>query len=110
MAKKQKGPKKKWNRAHFFLRQKSNKERVGHPVYVYGTSGRVYKFLLFTHTPEEGKESEFIKLRHNIDSKDPKDSYMLKKFRTSRDEAFDPPDKKYRIHEEDRCTVKKHMK
>ena len=52
-------------------------------------------------------ESEFIKLLHNIDPQDPEDSYLLKKIETGRDEAFDPPDKKYRIHEEDREKISK---
>ena len=107
MAKKSK---KRWNRAHFFQRKKSNRKGVGHPVYVYGTSGRLYKYLLFTHNPEEGKEEEYVKLRHNIDSKDPEPSYLKMKHSIDPMNAFDPPDKKYRIHAEDRKTVKKYQK
>ena len=57
----------KWNRTHMFKRRKSNKNGVGHPAYTYGKSGRHFKFLVFTHKPEIGKEDEYEKLKHNID-------------------------------------------
>ena len=107
MAKKKKT---KWNRAHFFKRKRSNKKGVGHPVYVYGTSGRTYKYLLFTHKPEEGKEAEYVKLRYNIDPGDSEPTYLKRRYGVNPLNAFDPPDKKYRIHEEDRKTVKKYQK
>lgn len=109
MAKKQKA---KWNRAHEFKRKKSSDREVGHPVYVYGKRGRNYKYLTFTHNPEEGKEADYEKLKHNIDPDEDgvKSTYVKKKFQTNRDDAFRDPDKKYRIHSDDRETIKKYKK
>ena len=107
MAKKEKT---KWNRAHFFQRKRSNKKGVGHPMYVYGTTKRDYKYLLFTHKPEDGKEAEYEKLKHNVDPRDPDPAYLRKRYGVAHINAFQPPDKKYRIHEEDRKTVKKYQK
>lgn len=108
---KQKKPHKKWNRAHFFKRRKSTKQSVGHPVYVYGTSGRYYKYLTFTHTPESGKETEYERLLHNIDPDDKKrHSFVKKQFSVLGKDSFREPDKKYRIHEEDAPTIRKYKK
>lgn len=99
MAKKQK----KWNRVHEFKRKESTKHKVGHPVYVYGKRGRNYKYLTFTHKPEEGKEQDYEKLKHNIDPQEKNEStYIKKKYDVSEDRKFRHPDKKYRIHDEDR--------
>lgn len=106
MAKKKK--KMKWNRANYFSRKKSTKNQVGHPLFVYGTRGSFRKYLVFTHTPEKGKESDYQELKHNIDpdEKDEK-SYVKKRHETSKKDSLREPDKKYRIHEEDRETIKK---
>lgn len=103
--------KRPWNRVHFFKRKKSN-EKVGHPVYVYGKSKRTYKYLTFTHSPEQGREHEYEQLKHNIDpDKDGQElSYVKKKFEVNRHDAFRDPDRKYRIHEEDIPTIKKYKK
>lgn len=102
---------KKWNRAHFFKRKKSTKQHVGHPVYVYGTSGRYYKFLTFTHTPEKGKETDYILLKHNIDPAEAnKGSYLKKQYSILSNTSFRDSDKKYRIHEEDLPTIRKYKK
>ena len=100
----------KWTRAHFFKRKKSNRKGVGHPVYVYGKSGRDYKYLLFTHKPKKGEEDDYVKLKHNIDPKAAETVYMKKSYQVNHDSAFREPDVKYRIHEEDRGTVKKYEK
>ena len=95
----------KWNR---FKRKKST-NKVGHPVYMYGKRKGFYKYLTFTHTPKE--PDLFEKLKHNIDPNETdKDTYVKKKFDVSRSDAFRKPDKKYRIHEEDRETIKKYKK
>ncbi len=106
-----KKPKRKWNRANTFSRQKSNHDRVGHPALIYGESGRLRKYLLFTHTPEVGKESEYERLNHNIDPNE-KDqhSYVKKRYFVSDGDSFEAPPKKYRIHPDDAKIVKKYKK
>ena len=102
----------KWNRTHEFQRKKSNRKGVGHPVYIYGKRARSFKYLLFTHKPPEGEEADFDLLKHNIDpdmdGKEP--SYVRKKYLVDRHNAFEAPDKKYRIHDEDRETIKRYKK
>ncbi len=111
MGKKKSGGKPKWNRAHFFQRKKSTKEHVGHPAYIYQTRGRNYKYLIFTHKPKEGDEGNYEELKHNIDP-DEKDrkSYVKKTPAVSRSDVFEAPKKRYRIHDEDRETVRKYKK
>lgn len=93
ITKKKKTKSKKWNRAHEFMRKKSNRKGVGHPVYVYGKKSRSYKYLLFTHKPPENEDEDFECLKHNIDSdKDGKEpTYVKKNFLIDRHNAFDPP-------------------
>lgn len=100
----------KWNRAHEFARKKSTPRKVGHPVYVYGKRGRRRKYLTFTHKPEEGKEDDYEQLLHNIDPDDPRDCFLKKKYDVSVEEKLDPPDKNYRIHEDDKEKIKRHKK
>ena len=86
---KQKKPHRKWNRVHQMKWHKKTQTRKGHPSYVFGSSGKRYRFFCFTHSEStDGKEN--IRLKHNIpipqvDSHD----------------NFEPPKKLYRIHEED---------
>lgn len=112
MARKKNGTKSNWNRTHEFKREKSNKKRVGHPVYVYGKNKRSYKYLLFTHKVPEGQEDDFELLKHNIDPNEDgiKPSYMKKEFGVKRHTAFEDPAKKYRIHDEDKHTIKRYKK
>ena len=102
--------KRKWNRVHYFRRKKSSKRKVGHPVYVYGTSGRDSKYLVFTHTPNPPEDYE--ELKHNIDPEEEgkRKSYVKKKPEINHSDALRDPDKKYRIHEEDKETIKKYKK
>ena len=102
----------KWNRVHEFKRKKSNKKGVGHPTLVYGKSKRSYKYLLFTHTVPEGQEENFELLKHNIDPAEDgvRPSYMKKQYEINRKDAFESPDKKYRIHDDDKETVKQYKK
>lgn len=105
--------KRKWNRTHSFARKKSTPHQVGHPVYVYGKNGKYRKYLVFTHKPEEGKEDDYQALLHNIDPDitDVNDkSYVKKKFETSHEDRLREPDKKYRIHDEDKETIKTYKK
>lgn len=97
----------KWNRKHEFKRQKSTNRKVGHPVYLVATSGDDSKYLVFTHKPEEGKEKDYTKLKHNIDpdEKD-KDSYVKNKPAVSKSAKLRDPDKQYRIHEDDKELIK----
>ena len=99
--------KRKWNRAHFFQRKKSDKRKVGHPVMVFGTSGKYYKYLTFTHQPVEGKEDDFVKLKYNIDENElDKDSYVKKRSDISPSRKFRNPDIKYRVHDADKELIK----
>ena len=109
MAKKKKPS--KWNKKHEFMRKKST-GKVGHPVFVYGARKRFFKFLTFTHTPEEGMEEEYEKLKHNIDPDEEglRDTYVKKRFDINRSDAFRKPDRKYRIHPDDEPTIKKYKK
>jgi len=108
--KKKNNNKLKWNRAHFFKKKKSTPKKVGHPVYVYGTRSRFYKFLTITHTPEKGKEHQYVKLNHNIDPDDPTPAFLKTIFGISRQDQFEDPPKKYRIHDDDKSTFTKYKK
>lgn len=101
----------KWNRRNYFQRQKSNHTRVGHPVLVYGESGRLRKYLLFTHKLPAGEETDFERLNHSIDP-DEKEatSYVHKRYCVSEQSSLQAPIKKYRIHEDDLPTVRKYKK
>lgn len=101
----------KWNRTNTFSRQKSNHDRVGHPVLVYGKSGSYRKYLLFTHKPEKGKENEYEKLKHNIDPKETDgNTFVKKRYYVSHQDSLTVSGKTYRIHSEDAATVKKYKK
>lgn len=103
----------KWNRAHEFKRKKSNKNGVGHPVYIYGKNKRSFKYLLFTHKiPDDAPDGSFVQLKHNIDpDKDGVEpTYMKTQHETNRRDAFENVNKKYRIHDEDKDTVKRYKK
>ena len=109
---KKKGNKQKWNRAHVFKRKKSNARRVGHPILVFGKRGENSKFLVFTHKPENGKENDYEKLKHNIDSAEDgkRDTWVKKKPEVARSNSLRSPDVKYRIHDTDKETIKKYKK
>ena len=108
MAEKKK-TKSKWHKAHEFKRKKSTRRQVGHPSYIYAKRGRDCKYLVFTHKTEN--ETDYVQLKHNIDPNEKEvPTYMRKQFGISPHTAFQAPDKKYRIHEDDRETVKKHQK
>ena len=79
-------------------------------MWVYKKRGRTYKYLTFTHKPVEGEEHNFEKLLHNIDPHDPKDCYVKKQFSITDRDAFEDPEKEYRIHEKDKDTVRKYQK
>ena len=104
MAKKQQ---KKWNRVHFFVKEhKPNvKDKKEHPGYAFEQSKTHYKVIMFTHHPTtNGKDN--VPLKHNIDpeEKDRK-SYAIPYKNPRPREEFKSPDKKYRIHSEDRGTI-----
>lgn len=105
-----KKPRRKWNRAHYFARKKSTPRQVGHPVFVYGKRGKYRKYLTFTHKPEKGKEVDFEQLLHNIDPNDSEDCYVKKQYSFSHEDSLRPPDKKYRIHQDDIERVNKYKK
>ena len=100
----------KWNRAHEFARKKSTEREVGHPVLIVGKRSRFRRFLVFTHTPEKGKEQDYEELKHNIDPDEEgiRKSHVKKKPEVSDEERLRAPDKQYRIHEEDKEIIKKY--
>lgn len=101
----------KWNRAHEFKRKKTTRNKVGHPVLVYGKSGRDSKYLVFTHKPKDGDEDNYEKLDHNIDPNETdQDSYVKKQFEVDRSDNLRKPDKNYRIHNDDKPKIKKYKK
>ena len=100
----------KWNRKHEFKKKKSTKRAVGHPVYVIATNRNNSKYLTFTHKPEVGKEKEYTMLNHNIDPEEDKKgirSFVKNKLDVSRTSKLREPDKKYRIHKEDKETIER---
>ncbi len=104
-------PSRKWNRAHEFKRKKSTPNKVGHPVFVYGKSGRDSKYLVFTHKPKDGDEENYEKLDHNIDPDETdEDSYVKKEYEIGRSDGLREPDKEYRIHNDDKEKIKKYKK
>ena len=102
MAKKKK---RKWNRANEFARKKSTKRQVGHPVYVYGKSKKLRKYLTFTHNPKDFVD--FEEMLHNIDELDKESCYVKTTYDVSHEDKLRAPDKKYRIHPDDAELIKK---
>ncbi len=100
---------KPWKSVNKFKKRKSTKT-VGHPVWVYRKRGRSYKYLTFTHKPVEGYENDFEKLLYNIDPSDKRPCYVKKQYEINDRDAFRDADKKYRIHDKDKNTVKKYQK
>ena len=105
----------KWHKVHFFKRKKSTRRQVGHPAYVYQTSGkkpnRSFKYLTITHTPKNGKENQYEKLKHNIDPKEKSRVSYVKKYSSQAPEnTFQEPDRPYRIHKDDTAVIKKYTK
>jgi hypothetical protein len=89
MTRKNKTP---WKSANMFKKRKSS-DTVGHPVHVYKKRGRFYKYLTFTHKPVVGNESNYEKLKYNIDPSDTSDCYVSKKYAVTRQDTFKDPDK-----------------
>ena len=98
-----------WKSVNKFKKRKSTK-KVGHPVWVYKKRGRAYKYLTFTHKPENGQENNYERLHYNIDPLDKEPCYVKKQHEINDRDAFKDADKKYRIHEKDKDTVKKYQK
>ena len=96
-----------WKSVNRFKKRKST-NTVGHPVWVYRKRGRTYKYLTFTHKPTN--EADFEKLHYNIDPDDNTPCYVKKQYEVNHSNAFKEADKKYRIHEKDKNTVKKYQK
>ena len=97
--------KRKWNRAHYFARKKSTPRQVGHPVYVYGPSGKLRKYLTFTHNPKDFVN--FEEMLHNIDETDNQRCYVKTTYDVSNEDKLRAPDKKYRIHPDDKELIKR---
>lgn len=104
--------KRKWNRKNYFANKKNSDKRKNnsHPVYVYGGRRNYRKYLLFTHTPEEGKEDNFEKLNYNIDPNDKRDCYVKRTYEIAEEKSLLIPKVKYRIHDSDKEKIKKYKK
>lgn len=102
---------KKPNGIKFIFFKKSTKSEVGHPVLVYRQSKQHYRYLTFTHTPEDDKLDNYKELKHNIYLLETnKKSYFNIYPRTTIKGSFRKPDKKYRIHEDDLDLIKEYKK
>ena len=55
-------------------------------------------------------KSNYEKLKYNIDPSDTSDCYVSKKYGVTNREAFEDPDKNYRIHRKDKPIIKKYQK
>lgn len=109
---KQKKPHKKWNRAHEWrLHNHSGENKTRHPAFVYGKNKNRRRFLCFTHS-ETTKGSPNVKLKHNVEPTDPRDCYLVPRPMTDDISHLDtvPKDRFFRIHAEDKETVKKYKK
>ena len=76
-----------------------------HPTWIFGQSRTHYKGIRFTsNETTHGKKN--VPLKHNIDP-DVKDkrSYAVPYDSPHPKKEYQPPDKAYRIHKEDRATV-----
>lgn len=101
----QKKPHKKWNRVHQMKWHKKTQTRKGHPSYVFGSSGKRYRFFCFTHSEStDGKEN--IRLKYNIAPDETEDCYVRPIPQVDSHDNFEPPKKLYRIHEEDMSLIR----
>lgn len=111
MTKKKKTPK-KWNRRHEWrLHNHSGEDQNKHPSYVFAASANKRKFLCFTHSASTHGTAN-VKLRHNVEPADSRDCYIVPRSMTDDITHLEPVphDRTFRIHPEDRETVKKYKK
>ena len=100
----------RWNRAHEFAKRKpkttvkmvsdkhvdSSTDKEGHPVYIFGRSGQLRRYLAFTHSPTtDGKEN--LPLEQNIDSNDKRKCYVRDAHLVARFDDFEKPSVTYSL-------------
>lgn len=96
----------KWNRRHEFQWHKATKSRKGHPSYITESSGKLYRFFCFTHSPTTDGQKN-VKLKHNIDPKENRDCYVRPTQMVEKNENFVPARVKYRFHDEDKSLIQR---
>ena len=76
-----------------------------HPALIFEQSRTHYKGIHFTsHSTTKGQSN--IPLRHNIDPNEKERRTYAVPYKEPRPKSeYQPPDKKYRIHREDKATV-----
>ena len=72
---------------------------------MYGKSGRLRKYLTFTHNPKDFVD--FEEMLHNIDESDKEPCYVKTTHDVSHEDKLRTPDKKYRIHPDDKELIKR---
>ena len=110
IAKKKKSTK-KWHRVNFFMKEKKDnpnmkkKDPDEHPTWIFSQSRTHYKGIRFTSHPNtHGKPN--TELRHNVDPNEMvKKSYGVPYDSPKPKREYQPPDKPYRIHKDDKATV-----
>lgn len=98
--------KRRWNRRHEFQWHKKTESRKGHPSYIFGSSGKKFRFFCFTHS-DTTDGAENIKLKHNIDKNDNRDCYIRPVAQVDNRDNFEPARKKYELHKEDKSLIAK---
>ena len=102
---------KKWHRVNFFMKERKNNPNMvrddpdEHPAWIFGQSRTHYKGIHFTsHATTHGKKN--VELKHNIDPDENERRSYAVPYREPRPKSeYQPPDKPYRIHKEDKATV-----
>lgn len=101
---------KKWHRVNFFMKEKKNtpgmkKKKLEHPVWVFEQSRTHVKAIHFTSSKTTHGEAN-VPLKYNVDPDEKQRKSYAIPFREPRPNTeYQPPDKKYRIHKDDKATV-----
>lgn len=101
---------KKWHRVNLFMKEKKNnpdmkRKKLEHPVWVFEQSRTHYKAIHFTSSKTTRGE-ENVPLKHNVDPDEKRRKTYAVPFREPRPKSeYQLPDKKYRIHKDDKATV-----
>ena len=83
--------------------RKENPEE--HPAWIFGQSRTHYKGIHFTSSATTHGQKN-VELKHNIDPNEKVLKTYAVPYREPRPRSeYQPPDKKYRIHKEDKATV-----
>ena len=107
---KKKKPPKKWNRRHEWrLHNQSGHDTKKHPAYVYGKYKNRRRFLCFTHSETTNGQPN-VKLKHNVEPTDARDCYLVPRAMFDDESHLESTLRIFRIHPEDKETVRKYKK